>query len=93
MDPVVGLALVGAAAFGITYWALLDPARRGRQREVLPSHYSSRPEGDPSRFPGRCPDCATSNDPGFRFCKECGTELSGSESPAGRVPVSRIFDE
>ncbi|WP_225333916.1 zinc ribbon domain-containing protein [Halomicrobium urmianum] len=93
MESVVGLALVGAFTFGITFWAVLGATRRDSRREVLPSHYSSLLEVDPSRFPGRCPDCETSNDPGFRFCRECGTELPGYDSPSGRVPVNRIFDE
>ena len=37
-----------------------------------------------------CPNCGAQNDPGFRFCKACGTELTQAapqpQQPQYQVP-------
>lgn len=42
----------------------------------------------------RCPDCEAENEPGYRFCRQCVTELpgraargDGASSPASRRPT------
>lgn len=62
------------------------------ERPVLPSHYSSLFYTDPARYPGYCTDCATDDEPGYRFCEDCGTQIPPSKDPFGS-DVRQIFEE
>ncbi|WP_415378787.1 zinc ribbon domain-containing protein [Halosimplex sp. TS25] len=69
-----GLAL-GAVAMGA--WLAFGrlAARAPRDREVLPSHYASLVSATPSKYPGYCPNCGTTNDPEYSVCKNCSSKL------------------
>lgn len=63
------------------------------ERPVLPAHYSSLLNIDPSRYPGLCSACGTENTPGYNFCKECGERLPGGTERPERRDVAKIFEE
>ncbi|MFB6074012.1 MAG: zinc-ribbon domain-containing protein [Haloarculaceae archaeon] len=74
-------------------WAWRLATVRERPREVLPAHYSSLVQGQPALYPGHCTTCGTDNEPGYRFCRECGDELPDSADFSGRTDVEAILRE
>lgn len=64
-----------------------------RERPVLPSHYSSLLYTDPAHYPGHCTDCGTDNEPGYRFCEECGSQIPTSSNVSSGSDVRQIFGE
>lgn len=67
------LALLGAGV------ALGASTGSPRDEEVLPAHYGSLLQCDPTHYPGHCPSCGTDNEPGYRFCEACGSAIPTAE--------------
>ena len=92
MDPLVWLVLSGAVLIAILY-GLVRSVSHGSSRPVLPSHYD--PQNyliDRSKIPGWCETCEVMNDPGYRFCENCGGKLrvvEVSRPVRDRHPFSR----
>lgn len=88
---VVVAGLLGAGVFlsRVLAWAVSTD----RERPVLPSHYSSLLQVDRSRYPGHCPACGTDNEPGYRYCEDCGGEIPTSADFDGSRDVGAIFGE
>lgn len=62
-------------------------------RPVLPSHYSSLLYTDPARYPGHCTSCGMDNEPGYKFCESCGSQIPTSDAPSNPTDVRRVFRE
>lgn len=64
-----------------------------RERPVLPSHYSSLFHTAPQHYPGHCTNCGTDNEPGYRFCEGCGSQIPTTRDFSSSSDVREIFGE
>ena len=88
------LVTVGAAAVLVGVYRLRTrTSTPGRERPVLPSHYSSIFHTDPRYYPGHCTDCGTDNEPGYRFCEACGSQIPTSRPVSSASDVDQIFEK
>lgn len=77
LDALAGLSplLVAAVVALLTAVAVAVGAFLGRRRAT------ARIEEGERRFPGgaiECPECASGNERGYHYCRECGAELPDS---------------
>lgn len=78
-----------AAALAVVWdWSTGSP----RHDEVLPAHYSSLLQFDRTRYPGHCPECGTDNEPGYRYCEQCGGAIPTTDGPPGDADVAWIIE-
>lgn len=86
--------VIGLAVLAWLVWRRRRASDSERpERPVLPAHYSSLLETDPTRYPGLCPDCGAENTPGYNFCRECGEQLPGGTQSMSEPDVSQMFGE
>jgi len=67
--------------------------RTDGERPVMPAHYSSLLETDPTSYPGHCANCGTDNEPGYRFCEACGSEIPSSDRSRSDEELREILGE
>lgn len=73
-----------ALLFGIHLVVLAYAFRGGSATGVAtPRNGRSEPADAPGDDTVRCPNCATQNEHGYRFCRECLAELPGGVSIPG----------
>lgn len=91
---VLALLALGVVAVLLGAVRLLGQARAPEpERPVLPSHYSSLLYTDPEYYPGHCTNCGTDNEPGYRFCEACGSQIPTSSNFSSGSDVRQIFNE
>lgn len=95
MDVFAGMVLVVGLIAALTVIIHVSHQNLGasRERQVLPSHYSSLLESDPFHYPGYCPSCDSDNEPGYRLCENCGQEIPTVQGHTTRTDVGHIFNE
>ncbi|WP_459194350.1 DUF7577 domain-containing protein [Halosimplex sp. J119] len=92
------LLVVAAVAVGLITWVAVFALGRAvahspRHEEVLPAHYSSLLYTAPSRYPGYCTNCGTSNDPEYSVCKNCSSKLPESGYDRSGGPPNAFLKE
>jgi len=94
-DPLVGLAVAAVAVNALSAYLAYRIARSvgsavaGDARGAAREGSSGARDGD---LTVECRECGTENEAGYRYCRECVTELPGavafergSSGPAGRL--------
>jgi hypothetical protein len=64
----------------------------GADRPVMPSHYASLLQTDPSNYPGYCTECGTANDPDYSVCRNCSSRLPTHRSTDPDRDLESIFE-
>ncbi|WP_123537985.1 hypothetical protein [Halosimplex salinum] len=85
-------AVLGAVALGVTLCFRRAVSYSPRKNEVLPSHYSSLVNTDPSKYPGYCLECGTNNDPDYTVCRNCSSKLPESRYERDKGAANSFLD-
>jgi len=86
---VLGLALSHAAMAVVYYWLRRNPASTANDVR-LADNVTSAPTDE---FLATCPECGTENELGYRYCRNCVSELPGAVDfgSDSDVPVGRLI--
>jgi len=90
-------ATVVAVVLGVVGGLLLQlgvslSSGESEDRPVMPSHYASLLQSDPSNYPGYCTECGTANDPDYSVCRNCSSRLPNRRSTDPERDLESIFE-